>query len=99
MRRIQISALALVAVVMAVAGCGSSKSAGTSSSASTATAAASSTPAVVTTPAKLATGAPLTRAALIVKGDATCASTKRKVSAISARSTSQFVRVLPQIAI
>lgn len=98
MLQAQLAAFALVAMTLVASGCGSTKSASTSSAASS-TAAAATVPAVITTPATLAAGKPLTSGQLIAQGDAICASTLTKLTSMSARSTGEFVRFLPQAAI
>lgn len=83
---------------LAASGCGSSKPSPTSSAASATT--ATTTPSSVpTTPVTLATGRPLTRAQLIARGDAICASAITKLTATTVRSTPEFARALPQAAI
>lgn len=83
---------------LAASGCGSSKPASTSSVASPTTT-TTVPPSVATTPVTLATGKPLTRAQLISRGDAICASAITKLTATTVRSTPEFARVLPQAAI
>lgn len=94
----KLATVAVVGVALAVsAGCGSSKS---STSTTTTVAATVAKPLVTTTPAKLArSGSPLTHTTLIAKGDAICTDIKRKLGAMSARTTPEFLRTLPQAAI
>lgn len=96
---ISFAALTLGAVALVASGCGGSSS--KTGSASTASAKAAPTTAIFpTTPAvKLASGKPLSRARWIAEGDAICARANTKLAPISIRSTADFGRLLPQIAI
>lgn len=87
-------ALVLMATTLVAAGCGSSKSqtvGTTPSRAPVDTGTTRTAPIVARTP--------LTRAQFVAQGDAICAATNSKLKALSANSTAEFVRSLPQGAI
>jgi hypothetical protein len=95
-----IAALGLAALALAASGCGKSSttsttSAAAGSAATTAIASQPTTPVVIT----VAKGTPLPRATWIARGDAVCKATNAKLSATVAKTTADFVRLLPQAAI
>jgi hypothetical protein len=98
---------ALVATILALSGCGSSK---TESSSTTATAATTTTQptstqttATGTTPTtgtaiKVQGGKPLSQAAFVARGDAICRSTNSKLNSTTVKAKQDFARLLPQAA-
>jgi hypothetical protein len=95
--------VALATTALAASGCGSSKTVGSVAAPKnlsvTTTPTTVKTPPPTTTTVKLASGKPLTRTTLIGKGDAICARTNSKLSAISVVNRSDFSRVIPQVSI
>jgi hypothetical protein len=106
----QLAALALAAMTLTTAGCGSSSKNGSTTTvagapaastsspvttASTSTQASSLPPAVAVS---VANGKPLTRARWIAKGDAICAELNRELQALKVKRAGELPRVLPQAA-
>jgi hypothetical protein len=99
MLRTQFAAFALAAAALATSGCGSSKAGSATTGTATTTTTTTTTSSTSTSPATFATGKPLTRAQLIARGDAICASTNAKFAAIIAKTRPEFVHLLPQAAV
>ncbi len=103
MLHLQLIALGLTAGALVVSGCGGSSKTGSTASVaaatSTTTETTATTPTVTAATVKVATGTPLTRTTLIAKGDAICARTNTKLSAMSVTGEAAFRRALPQVAI
>ncbi len=102
MSRTSLAVAALTAAMLAVAGCGSSK---TEPTATTAASTSAQTPPAQATTAtasgeevKLQPGKPLSTAAWIAKGDAICARANIHRHAQAAKTEAEIARIAPQVA-
>ncbi len=105
MLSVHIATLVTATAVFIASGCGGSSTTGTTSNTSTFSkhAAAQTTRSTAATQPKAALiaiplGTPLTRSEWIKKGEAVCSKLNAQLAANTAKSTSEFARILPQAA-
>jgi hypothetical protein len=101
---VSLTALAVTAGALAVAGCGGSSKGAATSAASTPSSSSSTQATTVaqvppTTTIAIASGTPLSRTAWIAKADAICAHANTKIEANTIKSTQEFATILPQVAL